>query len=195
MAAELLLFNDNGVMRHRFNGSGHREKLSAQRKVWNMRKTANRNNQITGWEALRAEREDGNTEHKQSIARQKILEGEIKALQEALKLDKRRTDVKLDINALRKDVEEEKNGRREWVTRRADIDIQLEELRSGPLAGTRLNGRRPAERPTGDPERSGEPTADTSLRNEVVGVGPGTGLLTFFLGTRAKRLMGYLRPH
>ncbi|KAF8199340.1 hypothetical protein K438DRAFT_1966548 [Mycena galopus ATCC 62051] len=136
---------------------------------------------ITGGEALRAEREDGNTEHKQSIVRQKILEGEIKALQEALKLDKRRTDVKLDINALRKDVAEEKNGRREWVTRRADIDIQLEELRSGPLAGTRLNGRRPAERPTGDPEHSGEPTVDTSLGNEVVRVGPSTGLLTFFL--------------
>ncbi|KAJ7129118.1 hypothetical protein C8R46DRAFT_1202508 [Mycena filopes] len=164
IAAELLVFNDSGVMRNRFNGVAHREKLSDQRKVWRMRKTADRNNQITGFEALTAERENGNAEHKESIACQAILEGEVKALREQLQIDKRRTDLQLKINDLRKDIEEEKVARRDWVTRRGEIKVQLTELRDGPLAGTRINGRRPAQRPTGELD----PAA------EVAGLGDGT---------------------
>ncbi|KAJ7874561.1 hypothetical protein B0H14DRAFT_2569238 [Mycena olivaceomarginata] len=39
-AAELLQIEQKGVMRKRWNGVGEREKLSAQRKVWRMRKSA-----------------------------------------------------------------------------------------------------------------------------------------------------------
>ncbi|KAJ7148902.1 hypothetical protein C8R46DRAFT_1230984 [Mycena filopes] len=147
IAAELLVYNDSGVMRNRFNGVAHREKLSDQRKLWHMRKTADRNNQITGFEALTTERENGNAEHKESIARQAILEGELK------------------INDLRKDIEEEKVARRDWVTRRGEIKVQLTELRDGPLAGTRINGRRPAHRPTEDPN----PAAEAAGLGDVTG--------------------------
>ncbi|KAJ7733647.1 hypothetical protein B0H16DRAFT_1892739 [Mycena metata] len=152
LAAELVQCERDGVSRHRFNGAAEREKLSAQRRIWHMRKKAARNEQITGYEALKSEREDGFVENKHSLERQKILEGQIKSLQEEVKIDKRRTDLKDQINGLRRDVEEEKSGRREWTVRRTEIDNQLDALRSGPLAGTRINGRRPTERPVGEPE-------------------------------------------
>jgi hypothetical protein len=117
-----------------------------------MRKTTTRNEQITGYEALRSERDTGVADHKASIEHQKTLEQEIKLLQEDLKLDKRRTDLREHINILRADIEEEKAGRRAWVVRRTEIDTELASLRSGPLAGTRINGRRPTKRPAGDVE-------------------------------------------
>ncbi|KAJ7921984.1 hypothetical protein B0H13DRAFT_2317914 [Mycena leptocephala] len=52
------------------------------------------------------------------------------------------------VRLLRKlSIDEENAGRREWVLRRAEIDSELGKLRGGPLAGVRINGRRPAERP------------------------------------------------
>ncbi|KAJ7860307.1 hypothetical protein B0H13DRAFT_2355700 [Mycena leptocephala] len=48
---------------------------------------------------------------------------------------------------LHREIDEEKAGRWEWVLRRAEIDSELAKLRGGPLAGVRINGRRPAERP------------------------------------------------
>ncbi|KAJ7029522.1 hypothetical protein C8F04DRAFT_1043205 [Mycena alexandri] len=152
IAAELAQFNKDGVARQRFNGAAEREKLSAQRKIWAARKKANRNEQITGYETLKAERDQGNLDNKASLERQKILDAEIKSLQQDLQLDKRRTDLKERINELRRDAGEEQSGRREWAVRRAEIDKELEALRSGTLAGTRINGRRPTERPTGEPE-------------------------------------------
>ncbi|KAJ7920593.1 hypothetical protein B0H13DRAFT_2421891 [Mycena leptocephala] len=59
----------------------------------------------------------------------------IKLLQEEMKIDRHRSDLR------------EKAGRREWVLRRAEIDSELAKLRGEPLAGLRINGRRPAERP------------------------------------------------
>jgi hypothetical protein len=117
-----------------------------------MWKTTTRNEQITGYEALRFECDTGVGDHKASIEHQKTLEQEIKLLQEDLKLDKRHTDLREKINILRADIEEEKAGRRAWVVRRTEIDTELASLRSGPLAGTRINGRRPTERPAGDVE-------------------------------------------
>ncbi|KAJ7162387.1 hypothetical protein C8R46DRAFT_1353332 [Mycena filopes] len=150
IAAELIEFTRNGVMRHRFNGSAEREKLSAQRRIWRMRKTGERNDQITGYEGLQNERDSGIEESKSSLERQRELEHQIKLFQAELKIDKRRTDIKEQMNDVRKEVEQEKAARREWVIRRTEIDLELKALRSGPLAGTRINGRRPTERPTGD---------------------------------------------
>ncbi|KAJ7797193.1 hypothetical protein B0H14DRAFT_3157639, partial [Mycena olivaceomarginata] len=48
--------------------------------------------------------------------------------------------------------EQERSGHREWVLRRTELDRQINKLLSGPLAGTRINSRRPTERPTGDIE-------------------------------------------
>ncbi|KAJ6613714.1 hypothetical protein B0H10DRAFT_1951234 [Mycena sp. CBHHK59/15] len=149
IAGELNRLDQNGVMRHRFNRSAEREKLSAQRKVWNMRKTAARNDHITGYEELKAERENGLLENKASLEREGTLQAQVKSLWDAIQLDKRRTDLKEQLNEVRTEIEQEKSGRREWVLRRAELDRQINELRSGPLAGTRINGRHPTERPTG----------------------------------------------
>lgn len=62
----------------------------------------------------------------------KLLEGEIKLLQDEIKIEKRRTDLEEKINELRKEIEEEKSRRREWVIRRAELDLQIDELRKGP---------------------------------------------------------------
>ncbi|KAJ7900745.1 hypothetical protein B0H14DRAFT_2556198 [Mycena olivaceomarginata] len=101
-AAELLQIEQKGVMRKRWNGVGEREKLSAQRKVWRMRKSAVRTDQLTSFESLKAERTA--------------------------------------------EIEEEKDTRRAWRVRQTEIDSELERVRKGPLAGVRINGRRPAER-------------------------------------------------
>ncbi|KAJ7796304.1 hypothetical protein B0H14DRAFT_3158095 [Mycena olivaceomarginata] len=143
IAAELNRLDQNGVMRHRFNGSAEREKLSAQRKVWNMRKTAARNNHITGYEELKAERENGLLENK-GIARA------------------RGHPPSAELNEVRTEIEQENSGRREWVLCRAELDRQINELRSGPLAGTRINGRRPTERPTGEIEPLAPSTQDVT---------------------------------
>jgi hypothetical protein len=136
-------------MRHRWNGSSEREKLAAQRQQWKIRKSAVRRDQLTSYDSLKAERESGNQEHKESVEREKSLQLQIKSLQGDLKLDKRRTDLQEQINSLRRDVEEEKSLRREWIIRRTAIDVEIGKLKKGPLAGARIQGRRPAERPSG----------------------------------------------
>ncbi|KAJ7834423.1 hypothetical protein B0H13DRAFT_1914089 [Mycena leptocephala] len=82
-----------------------------------------------------------------SLDRQKQLEAEIKLLQEEMKIERHRSDLREKVTMLRREIDEEKAGRREWVLRRAEIDSELAKLRGGPLAGVRINGRRPAERP------------------------------------------------
>ncbi|KAJ7155639.1 hypothetical protein C8R46DRAFT_1351910, partial [Mycena filopes] len=74
-------------------------------------------------------------------------DGEIKSLQDQMTLDRHRTDLKEQVNELRKDIEEEKSARREWTLRRQQIDARLTELKKGGLAGVRLNGGRARERP------------------------------------------------
>ncbi|KAJ7652738.1 hypothetical protein DFH06DRAFT_1418342 [Mycena polygramma] len=141
-AAELAFIMRDGV-RKKWNTSGDREKLAAQRKVWTMRKAGDRNDQLTSYDALKVERDAGADENKLSLERQKVLEAEIKSLQEEMKLDRHRTDLKEQVNALRKDIDEEKSLRRAWGLRRSEIDKELDELRKGPLAGARIKGRRP----------------------------------------------------
>ncbi|KAJ7802460.1 hypothetical protein B0H13DRAFT_2496433, partial [Mycena leptocephala] len=149
MAIRLVGIERNGVMPHRWNGSAEREKLAAQRKKSKMN-------------SLKADRESGVQENKDSLERQRALESQIKSIQEEMRLDSHRTDLKEQVNELRKDVEEEKSLRREWTIRRGIIDGELAELRQGELAGVRIQGRRPAERPSGD--ESVAPASESNLR-------------------------------
>ncbi|KAK7024854.1 hypothetical protein R3P38DRAFT_3193769 [Favolaschia claudopus] len=144
---ELAAIDRNGVMPKRWNGAGARERHAAQRRNWAARKIADRNDQLTSYDTLKKELETGAEENRQSLARQKEAEAEIKTLQEELVIDKRRSDFRERINALRKDVEEEKSERREWAVRRQQLNSELDRLRKEELAGVRINGRRP-ERPS-----------------------------------------------
>ncbi|KAJ6582523.1 hypothetical protein DFH09DRAFT_1439289 [Mycena vulgaris] len=169
-AAELAQIQRDGVMRNRWNGSSEREKLSAQRKVWKIQKAAVRNDQLTSYDTLKLERDTGSDENKASLERQKMLDSQIKSLQEEMKLDAHRTDLRERINELRRDVDAEKSLRREWNVRRSAIDVELEQLRKGPLAGARIKGRRPTQRP------SGEDSSDLEDRSDIGGTdftGPG----------------------
>ncbi|KAJ7438845.1 hypothetical protein FB451DRAFT_1192383 [Mycena latifolia] len=142
-AEEIAQVERDGVMRHRWNGAGEREKLSAQRKLWKIRKVLVRDNQLTTFDTLKAEHDAGSEENKHSLERQKILEQQIKSIQAEQQLDRHRTDLKMAVNELRADIEAEKAGRREWAIRRGEIDEELERLRKGPLAGARIKDRRP----------------------------------------------------
>ncbi|KAJ7172780.1 hypothetical protein C8R43DRAFT_1208786 [Mycena crocata] len=148
MAKELAQIERDGVTRNRFNGAAEREKLAAQRQVAKLRRSAVRNDQMTSYSTLQAEREAGVAENKASLERQRLFETQIRSLQDQLKIDKRRGDLREEVNILRRDVEDEKSLRREWNTRRAQIDVELSDLRKGPLAGARIKGRRPAEDPS-----------------------------------------------
>jgi hypothetical protein len=70
-------------------------------------------------------------------------------------IDKHRSDLGEAVNSLRTEIEE-KAARRDWALHRTEIDSQLSELRKGPLAGVRINGRRPTERPLEDESDLGE---------------------------------------
>ncbi len=106
-----------------------------------------RNDQLTSYDSLKLDRNTVIEENKASLNRQEQLEAEIKLLQEEMKIDRHRSDLREKVTMLRREIDEEKAGRREWVLCRAEIDSELAKLRGGPLAGVRINGRRPAERP------------------------------------------------
>jgi hypothetical protein len=115
-----------------------------------MKATAIRNDQLNSYDSLKSDRDAGLEDNKASLERQKQFEAEIKSLQEEMKIDRPRSDLKEKVIMLRREIDEEKAGRREWALRRAEIDSELAKLRGGPLAGVRINGRRPAERPLDD---------------------------------------------
>ncbi|KAJ7635373.1 hypothetical protein FB45DRAFT_1026254 [Roridomyces roridus] len=149
-----------GVMRKRWNGIGQREKLSAQRHTWGAHKASERNEHLQLFDELRAEREEGQVEWQFSLSRQKVIQAEIDELRAQLKVDGRRTDLKQEMKILRLDISSQAHARREWVKRRGEIDDQLRELRSGPLKGVQINGRR-----MGDAETSVESEADVTDSN------------------------------
>ncbi|KAJ7683931.1 hypothetical protein B0H14DRAFT_3534860 [Mycena olivaceomarginata] len=122
---EIHRFIRNGGMRKRWNGPSEREKLSAQCKGW----------------AAKAEREEGQEEWKFSLSRQKAIQREIEELQEQLKVDRRREDLKTEVKVLRLEIDAERQNRRDWVSRRGEIDAKLRELRNGPLKGVQIQGR------------------------------------------------------
>jgi hypothetical protein len=106
--------------------------------------------QLTSYDTLKEERDSGSEENKASLERQRSLEAQIKLLQDDMKLDRHRTDLQEQIIALRRNVDAEKSIRREWAVRRAEIDKEIQRLRDSGLAGARLKGKRPSERPVGD---------------------------------------------
>ncbi|KAJ7907501.1 hypothetical protein B0H13DRAFT_1879546 [Mycena leptocephala] len=84
-------------------------------------------------------------ENTEAWIRMKSIQEEIK-----MKMDKHHIDLKENVIMLRKDVEEEKSLRRMWKLRRTAIDLELEQLRKGPLAGVRFHNRPTTERPSED---------------------------------------------
>ncbi|KAJ7697773.1 hypothetical protein B0H14DRAFT_3655259 [Mycena olivaceomarginata] len=131
----------DGVMRKRWNGPSEREKLSAQRKGWAAKAAFERNEHLIAFNELSQEREEGQEEWKFSLSRQKAIQGEIEELQEQLKVDRRREDLKTEVKVLRLEIDAEKQNRRDWVSRRGEIDAKLRELRTGPLKGVQIQGR------------------------------------------------------
>ncbi|KAJ7826965.1 hypothetical protein B0H13DRAFT_2440016 [Mycena leptocephala] len=148
-ARELVLFQREAVIPKRWNGSTEREKLVAQRKKWAGNKAAELKDQLTSHDTLKAERETVLDEIRASLERQKILDSQIKSLQDKMKIDRHRSDHREEVVSLRKEVDEEKSLRRELNLRRGELTKELEALRKSGLAGVRINGRRP-ERPSGD---------------------------------------------
>ncbi|KAJ7508055.1 hypothetical protein B0H11DRAFT_2218053 [Mycena galericulata] len=73
-ASEQAQIERDGVMRNRVNGPAERERLSAQRQVSKMRKSASRNDQLTSYDTLKAEREVVVSDNKESLDRQKAFE-------------------------------------------------------------------------------------------------------------------------
>ncbi|KAJ7114521.1 hypothetical protein C8R44DRAFT_740655 [Mycena epipterygia] len=78
-------------------------------------------------------------------------------------LDKHRTDLPEEINSLRKDSDQETALRREWTLRRTAIDLEIGKLKSGPLLGARIQGRRPGERPFEDSSTSSPSAATVAI--------------------------------
>ncbi|KAJ7938035.1 hypothetical protein B0H13DRAFT_1851977 [Mycena leptocephala] len=111
--------------------------------------------------SLQAERDAGAKDNTASLAREKIFQSDIKLLQEKMKIDRHRSDLQKQVNTFRREIDEEKAGRREWVLRRAEINSQLEQLRKSPLAGVRINGRRPTDCPL-------EATSDIGIFNSAI---------------------------
>ncbi|KAJ7304630.1 hypothetical protein DFH08DRAFT_825392 [Mycena albidolilacea] len=62
-----------------------------------------------------------------------------------------------EYNILRREIEEEKDARRAWRLHQTEIDLELERIRKGPLAGVRISGRRPTGRPLEDETAIGIP--------------------------------------
>ncbi|KAJ7911671.1 hypothetical protein B0H13DRAFT_2660420 [Mycena leptocephala] len=170
MAIRLAAIERNGVMPHRWNGSAEREKLAAQRKRWKMEKSAVHRDQLTNYDSLKADRESGVQENKDSLERQRALESQIKSIQEEMRLDSHRTDLKEQVNELRRDVEEEKSLRRAWTIRRGIIDAELAQLRKGELAGVRIQGRRPDERPSNDESVASASELNSHVDNSEDGI-------------------------
>ncbi|KAJ7354257.1 hypothetical protein DFH08DRAFT_804176 [Mycena albidolilacea] len=125
--------------------------------------------EITSYETLKAERDTIAEHNKASLERQRTLEAEIKSLQEQMKLDKHRSDLKEEVIAIRRDVDNEKSLRREWNIHRGEIVKELEQLRKVGLAGVRLKGRRPSERPSGNAT-----TSPTAVDLNPINPGPST---------------------
>ena len=155
-----------GVLRRRWNGPAQREKRSEQRKLWASKASFERNEVLTAFDELTQEREEGQEEWRFSLSRQKEIEVEIEGLQVELKRDKKREDLKMEVKVLRLEVNAEKEARREWVVRRGEIDAELHELRTGPLKGVPLLGRRRH-------DRSETITSEPGAEGEA-GVPPGT---------------------
>ncbi|KAJ6629794.1 hypothetical protein B0H10DRAFT_2184143 [Mycena sp. CBHHK59/15] len=109
-AAELAQINRTGLMHNRWNGIGERERLSAQCKGWEIKKTVVRNTQLDNYDTIKAELENGAERNRESLKRSKELTSQIKGMQEGLRIDKHRIDLREKISDIRQDVNEEMVG-------------------------------------------------------------------------------------
>nr|GAT54288.1 predicted protein [Mycena chlorophos] len=138
---EIRQISRNGVMRKRWNGPAHREKLSGQRKTWALKQASERDQDLSTFDSLMEEREDGEEERKLSMARTHALSGDLRELNKQIKAERGRTDLKEEAKLLRREVQAEKKIRDDWSVRRAEIDGLVSALREGPLKGLQLRAR------------------------------------------------------
>jgi hypothetical protein len=104
---------------------------------------------------FKAERENGLLENKASLEQEGTLQAQGKSLRDAIQLDKCRTDLKEELNEVRKKYARKLSKRNPDVVNVCFIALNLTGKStnySGPLVGTRINGRHPTERPTGEIE-------------------------------------------
>ncbi|KAJ6602116.1 hypothetical protein B0H10DRAFT_1823469, partial [Mycena sp. CBHHK59/15] len=108
---ELAVLQQDAVMPKQWNGSAEWENTSAQRKIWAGHKAAERNDQFTSYDTLKLERDTGAEDSKASLERQSTIELQIKSLQEQMRLDWHCSDLKEQVVALRREVDNEKSSK------------------------------------------------------------------------------------
>nr|GAT48672.1 predicted protein [Mycena chlorophos] len=138
---EIRQISRDGIMRKRWNGPTHRERHSEQRKTWAMKQASERNQDLTAFDSLTEEREDGEEERKLSMARTHALSSDLRELNKQIKAQRGRNDLKEEAKLLRQEIKAEKKIRDEWSVRRAEVDGLISALREGPLKGVQLRGR------------------------------------------------------
>ncbi|KAJ7055171.1 hypothetical protein C8F01DRAFT_1374044 [Mycena amicta] len=134
----------NGIMRKRWNGSSARERLAEQWTGWSAHQRDEQNDDIVTYDALAQDREEGQEEWCFSLTRGHELQEQIQLVSAELKLDRRQTDLSEELKMLQAAVEFEKQARRDWVSRRGEIDAKMKALRAGPLKGVQINRSGPA---------------------------------------------------
>jgi hypothetical protein len=108
---------------------------------------------LTSYDTLKLERDTGAEDSKASLERQRTIELQIKSLQEQMRLDRHRSDLKEQVVALRREVGNENLEQRAWTIPRAEIDKEIEHLQKGGLASVHLKGKRPGDRASGEDTR------------------------------------------
>jgi hypothetical protein len=147
MATELEVMEGAGILRDRWNGPAKRERHSAQRKAWKHAKETKRADQLSQYDKLMEELTSGNFQRKESLDRTKRLEDEIKEIRKTSGMSLS-SDLRSKVQELQEKCSQEKQMRRDWNSCRQKIENTLQSLKGGGLNGTRLNGRRPTERPS-----------------------------------------------
>lgn len=133
-------------MPKRWNGVSERERFRAQRQKWAHNKAATREDHISDYDQLQGKHAQVDASIKESLAKQRELDVQIKDMRQELKLNPTHADLKYKVSALVQERVLEEASRRELREHKRSLDDQVAKLKEGPLNGTRLNGRR-ASRP------------------------------------------------
>jgi predicted nuclease with TOPRIM domain len=99
-------------MQRRWNYSAECKKPAAQRRIQAIHKVAERSDQPVSYKMLKSDHDAGVEEKKASIERQKILESQIKSLQDEVRLNQHCSDLKEQAITLWRDIEDEKTAPR-----------------------------------------------------------------------------------
>jgi hypothetical protein len=126
------------VLPKHWNGSAEREHLNTQRRAWTHAKKKDRDTKLAHHDEFTTELQALSTQQTESLNLDKSLQAQIKALR-----DNHDIDWKERIKVLQKQVEDEKEKRREFKNRRQVINVAIQELKDNGLSGSRVNGRRP----------------------------------------------------